>query len=241
MNPYLSSSSLKSLARGQLLGRYRSVVSIFLLHVLCIMGINVLVTMVLQPTTLVRSFLYYIASYLVYVLSGFFQVGESYVYLKIANNQPVTSKDLFFCFKEDNNRTAAIQIWLAAFKLLALLPSVIYYHFFMKTTNFLGIDRTYTILLLLGILCSLWIQILFSQCFYLMLDFEEYSARQIMKKSLQLIKGSKRRLLYIMLSFLPLYLLGFLSCGIGFLWVIPYTYATYTNFYLDLIKKGNSL
>lgn len=241
MNPYLSSSSLKCIARGQLLGRYRTVTSIFLLHVFCILGINLLVSAVLQPTSVLHFLIYYIATYLVYVVSGFFQAGEAYVYLKLANNQPISYRDLFFCFREDTNRTAVIQIWLAAFQLVTMLPSVVYHQFFMQSTGFLRIDAIYLLLLFLGGICNIWIQLLFSQCFYLMLDFEAYSSRQLMKKSIQLMKGNKGRLFYIMLSFLPLYALGFLSLGIGFLWIRPYTYATYTNFYLDLIKKGNSL
>lgn len=241
MNPYLSSSSLKRMARGQLLGRYRSVLSIFLLHVLCVSGIDLLVSAVLQPTNLIRALIYYVAIYLVYVLSGFFQAGECYVYLKLASNQPVSCRDLLYCFKEDANRTAFIQLRLAAFKLLSMLPCVIYSYFFTNSTDFSGIDSIYLLLLLAGILIQLWIRLFFSQCFYVMLDFEEMEARDIMKKSRLLMKGQKGRLFYIMLSFLPLYALSLISCGLGLLWVYPYIYATYTNFYLDLIKKGNSL
>lgn len=237
MNPYLSSSSLKCMARGQLLGRYRSVIRIFLLHLLCTSVIDVLVSTVLYPSDLLHFLIYYIALYLVSVLSGFFYAGECYVYLKIANQQPVSCKDLFYCFREDANRTASIQLILSALKMLCILPSAIYGQFFIWTS---GNTMTH-LLFLAGSLLNMIIQLLFSQCFYVMLDFESYGIRQIFRKSWQLIRRNIGRLFYLTLSFLPLYALSLLSCGIGFLWAIPYFYATYTNFYLDLIKKGNSL
>lgn len=117
MNPYLSSSSLKRIAKGQLLGRYSSVIFIFLLHMLCLVSLQMLVSLVLAPTNIIKFILYYAALYLVYIVSGFFKAGEAYVYLKVASNQPVTVNDLFYCFRGESNRTSYIQIRLAAIQL----------------------------------------------------------------------------------------------------------------------------
>lgn len=106
MNPYLSSSSLKRIAKGQLLGRYSSVIFIFLLHMLCLVSLQMLVSLVLAPTNIIKFILYYAALYLVYIVSGFFKAGEAYVYLKVASNQPVTVNDLFYCFRGESNRTS---------------------------------------------------------------------------------------------------------------------------------------
>ena len=105
MNPYLSSSSLKRIAKGQLLGRYSSVIFIFLLHMLCLVSLQMLVSLVLAPTNIIKFILYYAALYLVYIVSGFFKAGEAYVYLKVASNQPVTVNDLFYCFRGDSARS----------------------------------------------------------------------------------------------------------------------------------------
>ena len=97
----------------------------------------------------------------------------------------------------------------------------------------------YVIFYLAGTIISIYVSLMLSQVFYLMLDFPEYTASQLLKMSIRLMKGSKGRLFYIQLSFLPLILLSFLSCGIALLWIYPYMQATYANFYLDLIKKKN--
>ena len=226
MNPYLSSSSLKRIAKGQLLGRYSSVIFIFLLHMLCLVSLQMLVSLVLAPTNIIKFILYYAALYLVYIVSGFFKAGEAYVYLKVASNQPVTVNDLFY-----------IQIRLAAIQLFTTLPAAIYNMLFSDSTSLFAIDGIYLLLTLLGMVISLFADLLFSQCYYVMLDFEEYTGWEVMKAAVQLIRGSMGRLFYIVLSFFPLYLLGILSMGIGLLWIYPYKEAVFANFYLDLIKK----
>ena len=122
MNPYLSSSSLKRIAKGQLLGRYSSVIFIFLLHMLCLVSLQMLVSLVLAPTNIIKFILYYAALYLVYIVSGFFKAGEAYVYLKVASNQPVTVNDLFYCFRGESNRTSTSRsVWLRS-SFLRLCP-----------------------------------------------------------------------------------------------------------------------
>ena len=50
------------------------------------------------------------------------------------------------------------------------------------------------------------------------------------------MKGNRKRLFLLELSFLPLMLLCILSFGIGFLWLEPYMQMTYTHFFLDLMN-----
>ena len=240
MNPYLSSSSLKRMAKGQLLGRYTSVVFVFLLHMLCLISIEMLLSLILNPTNILKFILYYAALYLVCIVSGFFKAGEAYVYLKVASNQPVVVSDLFYCFRGESNRTSYIQIRLAAIEILTSLPAAIYSCFFLKGGGLLAIDGIYLLLFLLGTAVSVFADLVFSQCYYVMLDFEEYSGAEVMKTAMHLMKGNMGRLFYLFLSFFPLYLLGLLSMGIGFLWIYPYKEATFANFYLDLIKKKST-
>ena len=51
------------------------------------------------------------------------------------------------------------------------------------------------------------------------------------------MKGHKIRLLLLDLSFAGWCVLGVLSFGIGFFWIVPYYLQTMTNFYLDLIRE----
>jgi hypothetical protein len=53
------------------------------------------------------------------------------------------------------------------------------------------------------------------------------------------MKGNKGRFIYLLVSFIPLFLLGMLTCCVGFLWIIPYMQATLAQFYLDLVQNKN--
>ncbi|MBD5547012.1 MAG: DUF975 family protein [Lachnospiraceae bacterium] len=252
MNQYLSSVSLKSLAKGQLLGKYGTVVGILILQLLCTAPINLAISTFIGTNGLFSIILYSIAQFLFGLFAGYFFAGQNYVYLKIACNQMPMASDLFYFFREDASKVIYIQVILSGVSTLCSLPSLIagYYvnlSILELASSTLATDElpvngplflTYAILYVAGSAINIYVRyILFSQVFYLMLDFPDYPAPQLLKMSMQLIKGSRARCFYLLVSFVPLLLLGVFSCGIALLWIQPYMQATYANFYLDLIKK----
>lgn len=64
---------------------------------------------------------------------------------------------------------------------------------------------------------------------------ERISAINCITESRELMDGHKGRLFALDVSFIGWYLIGFLTLGIGFLWITPYTTAARTVFYNDLI------
>lgn len=247
MNQYLSSNELKRLAKGQLLGKYGTAVGILVIHMLCALPIQ----FIFNPLAQISPLLYYPLSLVISVFAGFFSAGEALVYLKVACNQPPAVSDLFYFFSgpfsQRAGKVSRIQLLLAVISLATTLPytyvgslllqSMVSWNPSTSTLPFgAGTFLLYTILLVAGTAIEVFVQLLLSQIFYLMQDFPEYTAAELLKLAPKLIKGHKARLFYIQLSFLPLMLLSILSCGIGFLWVYPYMQATYANFYLDLMK-----
>lgn len=59
---------------------------------------------------------------------------------------------------------------------------------FSDSTSLFAIDGIYLLLTLLGMVISLFADLLFSQCYYVMLDFEEYTGWEVMKAAVQLIR-----------------------------------------------------
>jgi len=250
MNQFLSSASLKSMARGQLLGKYGTLVGAYLLHFLCVVPISWITTSVIGTDSIGSIIIYCIASFLVTLLGGFFLAGESYIYLKVACGQIPAVSDLFHCFQGDQTKVLHIQSILAATSVLSSLPAMIVGSIMGPSMAglLLGNPSTdassnaslfllYTVFYVAGTALTVYVRLLLSQAYYLMLDFPEYSGPQLVKMSIRLMKGHKGRLFYIQLSFFPLLLLSMFSCGIGILWLLPYMEATSANFYLDLIKK----
>lgn len=244
MNQYLSSVSLKSLAKGQLLGKYGTVIGAFMLQLICTLPISMAISFSIGTNSLLRIIFFSFAVFLYSVFSGYFIAGQAYIYLKLSCNQTPLISDLFHFFKEDPSKILGIQAVLAGVSVVVSLPALIAGHYMNSSITASDALPNAPLLLLFAVLyiaasvIDIFVRrILFSQIFYLMLDFPDYSVSQLLKMSIQLIKGSKGRLLYLLISFIPLILLGVFSFGIAFLWLYPYMQATYANFYLDLVKK----
>lgn len=253
MDQFLSSASLKSMARGQLLGKYGTLIGAYLLHFLCVVPVTMVTSSVIGTNSIGSILIYCIASFLISLLGGFFLAGESFIYLKVACGQIPAVSDLFHCFQGDQAKVIHIQSILAAVSILSSLPSMIVGSFMGRSmvSLMLGTPSAdagtnaslfllYTVFYVAGTAVTVFVRLLLSQAYYLMLDFPEYTAPQLVKMSIRLMKGHKGRLFYIQLSFFPLLMLSMFSCGIGLLWLLPYMDATSANFYLDLIKKSRN-
>ena len=68
------------------------------------------------------------------------------------------------------------------------------------------------------------------------MDFPDYTAKQALLTGFKLAKQHFGKIFRLKLSFIPIYLLGIFSLGIGLLWVIPYAQMTYTCFYVDIMN-----
>ncbi len=73
--------------------------------------------------------------------------------------------------------------------------------------------------------------IAYSQCFYILAENPGMSGRQALKESMKMMQGHKMEYFMLMLSFIGWNILSVLTCGILYIWVAPYMFATATNFY----------
>lgn len=69
---------------------------------------------------------------------------------------------------------------------------------------------------------------------YILVENPEMKVSDALRKSRMMMKGHKFDLFYLELSFIGWILLGILTLGIGYLWLIPYMYTTVAAFYNDL-------
>lgn len=237
MNEYLSSSSLKSLAKGQLLGKYSTLVGAYLIHLTFVFIATFSAFILIDTNSVIGNIIYYAVSFIISLLSGLFVFGEAYIYLKLACNQKVSVNDLFYGFSKSPDKILKVQAVLSLISAVCSLPN-----FLLSFVTAASPENPYlfllsVILVLAFSIIDVILSLIFSQSFYLMLDFPQYSAKEVLLKSGKVMKGNKGRLFYIDLSFIPLFLLGMCTCCIGFLWILPYYQATKANFYLDLMKK----
>lgn len=86
--------------------------------------------------------------------------------------------------------------------------------------------------------------IAYSQTYFVYKDLNDrgltdgYSLTTYINKSQQLMVGNKWRYFVLQLSFIGWWILGFITLGIGFIWIYPSYKLTMANFYRDLVEKN---
>ena len=74
----------------------------------------------------------------------------------------------------------------------------------------------------------------YSMSLYILAENPGKSARECIKESVDMTNGHKGELFVLSLSFIGWELLGCITFGIAYIWVVPYVYATYVNVYHSL-------
>lgn len=115
---------------------------------------------------------------------------------------------------------------------------------FSQFSNFWG---AFKVTFLVGLFTSLWSLLLiipgiikaysYSQAMYILAEDPEMGALEAINRSKEMMQGHKMELFALGLSFFGWIVLGILTLGIGFIWIIPYMSATQANFH-NSIKNG---
>lgn len=241
MNIHILSATLKDNAKEKLTGSYGLLIGCHLtVSCISLMVSFLLSGFLISPADTVFSLLLTNGlSLLAATFIGVFQAGIALIYLKLASgNGAVSFSDIFYGYRQHLQTALGISFISALISLFPSLVSDIFYQ--LHATN--GVKEYWWIALfsqpLLQLVCLI-ISLFLFPCYYLMLDFPGKSTTEILKLSVQVMKGHKGRLLFITLSFLPLKLLGTISL-IGGLWVTPYVNMTYALLFFEIMKNENT-
>ena len=79
--------------------------------------------------------------------------------------------------------------------------------------------------------------LLYSLVYYIASDEPDLSSKEIVKKSEELMTGNRGNLFLLELSFIGWFFLGFLTLGIGIIWIAPYLQVSVVCFYDKLVGK----
>lgn len=235
MHTKKTSAQLKQAARGIMLGKYRNAISILLASDLIINTISVMSAT--SNESYVGIIIGLAISFILVLLGAILNVGQCSFYLNVACNQKYEFSNLFTGFKVHPDKIIITQVIIQLLTILPLLPAIGVMWYSFKAYNIIVVFLIGCLLLILGAGLSWWISLRYSQIYFLLLDFPDYSTKELLKMSWRIMKGHCGRFLYLQVSFLPLMLAGFVSLGVGFLLIRPYQYMTYTLFYLDLIQE----
>lgn len=258
--PYMTYTQLKNSASMRMkpvMGKLIGVTALSL-------GLTALISQVTSFATLfpipfgLRILIYFLSAILCNTLIGMLSAGVHYLYLKFYCGRPFSAGDLFYAFTDRTKTCLGLSFALSLIDLIPSIPAGIFMLRFNEIAQNMELEAlsdaaaateftmppelmsTMTILLFCctpALILTTVLGLIYSQAYYLMLDFPAFSVRELLRKSRLLMRGQKGRLFYIQVCFLPLFLLCMLTCGIGLLWLMPFMCAVQTEFYLDLVTK----
>ena len=146
------------------------------------------------------------------VIAGPLAVGAAFFALKISRDQEAKTDDLFFSF--NNNLGNSILAYLLVF-----------------VFAFIG----FILLIIPGIIVALAL----SQTWFILAENPSMDSYSAVVKSKDMMNGYKWQYFKIGLRLFVLGILCLLTLGIGFLWLIPYQYVVYAEFY-EQVKAANA-
>jgi uncharacterized membrane protein len=239
MGKYKSSARLKAEAKQKLLGNYTPLIGAFLISEIIISSLSMIAYVACGHSSVYEVVIYYLIMILLSLFGTIFTSGQIYMYLNISCGRPVTVNDTFHGFSFHPDRAILIELFLMLITTLPALPAAIFFYFWKSGSGSVYVVA-FSALICAAIVIMTMLSLTYSQAFYLMYDFPQYSVKQLMHTSRIIMSGNKGRFFYLCVSFIPLILLSMLSFGIGLLWLFPYMCATQTEFFLDIMRNRNS-
>lgn len=236
---FRTAAQLKAKARGLLLGRYGTAIGASVMRDLLMTGLMMVTYNVVDTNTVFGIVLYAAILFILGLIATTLVVGELTIYFAFGAGLPARVFDIFKGLKEYPDRIVLTGIALFVICYGWFAPAVVALFMYVRNPG-----STYLILfvglLVIAAFSSIYVSIVTSQSFYVLLDFPELTVTEIIKTSGRMMEGRKLALVRLYVSFIPMAILGFLSAGIGFIFIEPYFKSTLTAFYVDIVTAGES-
>ena len=235
----MDNSAIKTQARTDLLGNWTApVMNTFSLIVFMLLLNTLISSLTANRTSLSAIIIGYIASFTTALITSILLAGYLNIFLYVsrrldemrAGEQPDPERrppHMFSAVKMQPDRFIIIAMIYEAANLVLSLPALL-----MKNTALQLIWLAAATVIIYAVFLN------FSQSFFLLLDDPGMGALDAMRESAFLMRGNKKRLFLLHLSFIGWACLGVLSLFIGFLWIIPYMVQSLTRFYMTVISDS---
>lgn len=233
-----TAAELKAIAKERSLDKYGILILANIIIFVLQMAISSIVT-ISDSGSLVIFTINEIIILIVQILLGILVSGKAYLYMNLIYSQTVSTSDIFFGLKQHPNKAVMIQSLFVLADFLASLPASIILFILTPDSPF-PLRIALFVAVAIGIVVNIYVSLTYSQAFYLLHDYPDRSAKELLAYSKSLMQGNRLKLFYLHISFIPLIIFGCLTFFIPLLWISVYRYATLTAFYQNLIAAGNT-
>lgn len=241
---------IKAAARGNLIGNYGKPICAGLLLII----ISSIISSLFEPLILynpgmVQYIIYYAASFIISMLTSFFFCGVTAMHLQIARKKPYNFALLGAPVKQGTNRFLTVAFVMTVLDYIVSIPSSLASTMLYRlrdTPDTAASETDYLIILLLCAITTilaiitLVLTLSISLSVYLLLDDPTLSGAAALKQSISYMKGYKLRLFGLNLSFIGLILLGLLTFGLAYLWILPYMQQSAAIFYESVVSPDKA-
>ncbi len=233
MDIYKSSEQLKAIAKEKALGKYGTLIGANII----IFAIQLIISgaTTISTTGSILLIIYNLITLICNILLGLLVSGKAYLYMNLLYSQTVSTADIFFGLRQQPQKAVIIRSVFVLADFITSIPAEL----FLIRYQLYGSQNDLAALILsvaIGLLINIIVYLTYSQAFFILHDFPDRSAKEILATSRRLMKGNKLRLFYLNVTFIPLYIFGCITLFIPLLWVGVYRYATTCAFYQDLIQ-----
>lgn len=250
---YKTNAELKFLARKQMYGRFGILMGTMFIPFL-------ISFFALQIVTTPYYFVSYGLQFIARIILSLFEVGSTLIYMKCACNMPTKIGELFYGFQHNTFIALKIGILFVIIDSVCTIPCDIMSLSILNSSelvmpeitdattineltafynSYYSIMSRYYAVMLFCVLAAFFIKLAFIPAYYMMLDFPEWKAGTVLKKSIEVMHGNKLRYVLLQLTFFPAMILSVFTCGLTLIWLIPYMHLTNANFYLDIMAVKN--
>ena len=184
-----------------------------------------------------------------FFIAGPFELGLAIFFLAVSRGSEQNLGMLFSGFNRFLQAFLANLLLCIFIGVLALLPMLILIFLFATIIISVGLGTSANAGMLAALAiptCALMTIPLiiatyaFSMTFYVLADNQDISAFDAIVQSVKMMRGRKWKLFCLGWRFVGWVVLAFCTCGIGFLWLMPYISTTIARFYDDVKGRANA-
>lgn len=180
------------------------------------------------PITLLTAILPNIATIYMFIVEGAFLYTMSDYAMKLANGEDHSAKDIFAGFRSFNKAFILLlweSLWLMLWSLIFLIPMIFFgvrlvteyqyaqlYSQYSSTVDWSyvsGADALLFIVLVIALLLlMLFMGLRYAMAFFIIRDDKPIGVRKALKDSIKIMRGNKRKLFILQLTFIGWYVLA---------------------------------
>lgn len=179
------------------------------------------------------------ARFLTTLLASLFGIGLCSIFLRLIYRQPASVGNLLTGLFENTDTCITVRFYVTGGEYICMLPLQLLLYIIPSgsLTAYLPLAAV------VGVICAvtyiLW-SLTFSMANFLLLDFPQLDAGNILRVSRSMMRGNKMRLFRLYLRVLPLHLLGLFSFGLANIWAGCCQYACVAAFYKDMMNSAKA-